>query len=92
MKVLDHFSDFAEVNLPIPNLLMRCTLLKGFITLDYLDRFPEGMQVKAGWLLEGKIHFETDVVAVLENAPSSFERLFTGKNLGTLVVQVSEEP
>ncbi|WP_439102077.1 NADP-dependent oxidoreductase [Congregibacter sp.] len=74
------------------NLLMRRTLLKGFIILDYLDRFPEGMEAMASWLMEGKICFETDVVEGLENAPASLERLFTGKNLGKLVVRVSEEP
>ena len=74
------------------NLLMRRTLVKGFIILDYFDRLPEGIQAMAGWLMEGKIKFETDVVEGLENAPTSLERLFTGKNLGKLVVKVSEEP
>ena len=74
------------------NLLMRRTLVKGFIVIDYLDRFPEGIQAMAGWLLEGRIKFETDVVEGLENAPASLERLFTGKNLGKLVVKVSDEP
>jgi NADPH-dependent curcumin reductase CurA len=73
------------------NLLMRRTLLKGFIILDYLDRFPEGMQAMGGWLSEGKLRFETDVVEGLEHAPASLERLFSGKNLGKLVVKVSEE-
>lgn len=72
------------------NLLMRRTLLKGFIVIDYLDRFPEGIQAMANWLLEGKIKFETDIVKGLEKAPDSLERLFSGKNLGKLVVQVSE--
>lgn len=74
------------------NLLMRRTLLKGFIVIDYLDRFPEGIQAMAGWLLEGRLKFETDVVEGLENAPASLERLFTGRNLGKLVVKVSDEP
>jgi hypothetical protein len=74
------------------NLLMRRTLLKGFIILDYLDRYPEGLQAMGGWLMEGKIKFETDVVEGLENAPGSLERLFSGKNLGKLVVKVSDEP
>ena len=74
------------------NLLMRRTLVKGFIILDYFDRLPEGIQEMAGWLMAGKIKFETDVVEGLENAPASLERLFTGKNLGKLVVKVSEEP
>jgi NADPH-dependent curcumin reductase CurA len=74
------------------NLLMRRTLVKGFIVIDYLDRFPEGMQAMGSWLAEGRLHFETDIVDGLENAPASLERLFSGKNLGKLVVRVSPEP
>ena len=74
------------------NLLMRRTLLKGFIVIDYLDRFPEGIEAMAGWLLQGKLHFETDIVEGLENIPKTFLRLFSGKNLGKLVVRVSPEP
>lgn len=73
-------------------LLMRHVTLKGFIVTDYMDRFAEGMQAMAGWLMAGKLKFETDIVDGLENAPTSLERLFTGKNLGKLVVQVSPEP
>ncbi|MEE2879607.1 MAG: NADP-dependent oxidoreductase [Pseudomonadota bacterium] len=71
-------------------LLMRHVTLKGFIVTDYIDRFAEGMQAMGQWLMEGKIKFETDVVDGLENAPASLDRLFTGKNLGKLVVKVSD--
>ena len=71
-------------------LLMRHVTLKGYIVTDYIDRFPEGMQAMGQWLLAGRIRFETDIVEGLENAPASLERLFTGKNLGKLVVKVSE--
>ncbi|MBU2605923.1 MAG: NADP-dependent oxidoreductase [Alphaproteobacteria bacterium] len=74
------------------NLLMRRTLVKGFIVIDYYPRFAEGIQQMAQWLMEGKLKFETDVVEGLENAPASLSRLFEGKNLGKLVVKVSDEP
>ena len=74
------------------NILMRRTLIKGFIVIDYLDRFAEGIQAMARWLMEGRLKFETDIVDGLEAAPSSLERLFTGKNLGKLVVKVSDAP
>lgn len=74
------------------NLLMRRTTLRGFIILDYFDRFPEGAQAMAGWLMEGKLKFETDVVQGIENAPASIDRLFTGANLGKLAVQFGPEP
>lgn len=73
------------------NLLMRRTLVKGFIIIDYLDRFPEGIAAMAGWLSEGKIKFETDIVeGGIEVAPTALGRLFRGDNLGKLVVQCSE--
>lgn len=74
------------------NLLMRRTLVKGFIVIDYYPRFAEGIAKMAEWLMGGKLSFETDIVQGLENAPSSLSRLFEGKNLGKLVVQVSEPP
>ncbi len=74
------------------NLLMRRTLVKGFIVIDYMPRFGEAIPHLAQWLMEGKLKFETDVVKGLENAPASLERLFTGKNLGKLVVEVSPPP
>lgn len=74
------------------NLLMRRTTLRGFIILDYFDRFPEGAQAMAGWMMEGRIKFETDVVQGIENAPASLDRLFTGANLGKLAVQLGPEP
>lgn len=74
------------------NFLMRRTLVKGFIVIDYFPRFPEGIQQMAGWLMEGKLKFETDVVKGFENAPASLSRLFEGKNLGKLVVECSQPP
>lgn len=74
------------------NLLMRRTLVKGFIVIDYFPRFPEGMQQMAQWLMEGRLKYETDIVDGFEKAPASLSRLFEGKNLGKLVVRVSPEP
>ena len=74
------------------NLLMRRTRLQGFIVIDYLDRFAEGAAAIGGWLMEGKIRYETDIVEGIENAPDALARLFTGANLGKLVLKVSEPP
>lgn len=73
------------------NLLMRRTLVKGFIIIDYLNRFPEGIAAMGGWLAEGRVHFETDIVdGGIEVAPTALGRLFRGENLGKLVVQCSD--
>jgi NADPH-dependent curcumin reductase CurA len=74
------------------NLLMRRTKVQGFIIIDFLDRFAEGAAAMGGWLMEGKLHYETDIVDGFENAPGALHRLFVGANLGKLVVKVSEPP
>jgi NADPH-dependent curcumin reductase CurA len=67
-------------------------LIKGFIIIDYFPRFPEGIAEMAKWLAEGRIHYRTDVVDGLENAPEAVNRLFDGQNVGKLLVRCSPEP
>lgn len=42
------------------------------------------------WLAEGKLKFQTDVVDGLQNAPAAVQRLFTGANIGKVLVKVSD--
>ncbi len=71
-------------------LLMKRVLLKGFIIIDYLPRFAEGIAEMAGWLAAGRIQYDTDIVEGLENAPEAVNRLFDGANTGKLLVKCSE--
>lgn len=73
-------------------LLMKRVTLKGFIIIDYFSRFPEGIAEMGGWLAEGRIKYDTDIVEGLENAPEAVNRLFDGANTGKLLVQCSEVP
>lgn len=81
----------AEEPVPGPynfaNLLMRRTLVKGFIILDYMNRFADGHEQLAEWVSAGKIIFEIDEVEGIENVPTALQRLFDGGNLGKLVVK-----
>lgn len=73
-------------------LLMKRVKVQGFIIIDYFPRFMEGIMEMAGWLAEGKIKYDTDIVDGLENAVDAVNRLFDGANTGKLLVRVSEEP
>lgn len=79
---------------PGPNnfqmLLMKRVLLQGFIIIDYFPRFPEGIAEMAGWLADGRIKYDTDIVEGLEHAPEAVNRLFDGANTGKLLVQCSQ--
>lgn len=73
-------------------ILMKRVMVKGFIILDYMPRFPEALADLRTWIAEGRIKYRVDLVDGLEAAPQALGKLFTGANKGKLVVQVSEDP
>ncbi len=74
------------------NFLMKSALLKGFIVIDYLDRWQEGLMQLGAWHAEGKLQYKVDVHQGLENAPEVVKKLFSGDHDGKLLIQISEEP
>jgi NADPH-dependent curcumin reductase CurA len=80
---------------PGPNLLpllLNGALLQGFLANEYRYLEAEFQQEMGQWLREGKVRYQEDIVEGLENAPEAFLRLFSGKNLGKLLVRVSNDP
>jgi NADPH-dependent curcumin reductase CurA len=75
----------------LTNILMKRARIEGFIILDYFPRFGEFIADMSKWVAEGKIKYDTTIVKGIENALSSLDMLFTGKNTGKLLIQVSEE-
>jgi hypothetical protein len=64
------------------NLVIQRARMEGFIVLDYLPRFGEGIAALTGWVKEGRVTFQEDIQQGLENAPRTFLRLFRGQNRG----------
>jgi len=74
------------------NLVIRRARMEGFIVLDYLPRFGEGLTALARWLGEGRIAHREDIQEGLENAPRTLLRLFRGENLGKQLLEVAKPP
>jgi hypothetical protein len=70
---------------------MKRARIEGFIIIDYFPRFGEFFAEMGKWVAEGKIKYDTTIVKGIENALPSLDMLFTGKNTGKLLIQVSEE-
>lgn len=73
---------------PQPFLLVNSAMMKGFIITQYMARFQEGIQHLSQWLAEGKLKHAETVVEGFENTPRAFIGLFSGENLGKMVVKV----
>lgn len=72
------------------NLVIQRGRMEGFIILDYLPRFAEGVAKLSEWVRSGAIVHQEDVQRGLENAPRTLLRLFTGANTGKQILQVAE--
>lgn len=70
------------------NVLTRRLKIQGFIILDYVPRFPLAQLKMMWWLKRRRIKDRTTLVKGLENASVALGQLFTGENLGKLVVEV----
>ncbi|RIL03073.1 MAG: NADP-dependent oxidoreductase [Proteobacteria bacterium] len=79
---------------PGPRNLMQLVIqrgrMEGFIVIDYLPRFGEGVAKLAEWVRAGRIVHAEDVQHGIENAPKTLLRLFTGKNFGKQVLEVAK--
>jgi NADPH-dependent curcumin reductase CurA len=90
---ISQYENFDNVYGPpnYANLISRRGRMEGFIILDYLSRFMEGVIALGGLLAQGKIKHRTTVVDGLENAPDALRRLFSGDHEGKLLVKVADE-
>lgn len=62
--------------------------MQGFTMLDYLQRIPEaGMQLGA-WMMQGKLKTREHVLDGIAQFPAALQLLFSGGNLGKLMIRV----
>lgn len=74
------------------NLITMRARMEGFNAFDYWDRFSNAVMQLAEWVEEGRLHHREHVVAGLDRAPEALNMLFTGDNVGKLLVKVADEP
>ena len=83
----------GQVN--IGQLIMCRSRMEGFLVTDHIDRFEEAIGYLAGLLVEDKLRYDETIVDGLENARETLDQIFTGQNIGKLLIRVaapSREP
>ena len=87
---ISHYNDSAPT--PGPSNLHRVTqrrlTLRGFIVSDHGVRMPEFYADMTAWVREGKIAYDETVLEGLDSAPKAFLGLFSGANMGKMVVRL----
>ena len=72
-------------------LVAQSVTIQGFVVIDYMDRFGEGIAQLAEWVMAGDIKFREEVVDGLDNILPAFLKLFDGSNQGKLLIRIPEE-
>jgi NADPH-dependent curcumin reductase CurA len=70
------------------SLLVSRASMTGMVVFDYADRYAQAAQEMAGWMAEGRLRAQTDVVPGLQTFPDTLLKLFRGENVGKLVLAV----
>jgi len=62
--------------------------MEGFLSFDHFDKYPEYLSKLARWKKSGLVSWETTRVKGFESGADAFLGLFSGENLGKMVVEV----
>jgi NADPH-dependent curcumin reductase CurA len=72
------------------NLLSKTATMQGFNALDEWGRFEEAFAALSGWERDGLLAHRETVFDGLESCVDALNGLFTGANIGKMLVKVSE--
>ncbi|MGQ0830179.1 MAG: NADP-dependent oxidoreductase [Microthrixaceae bacterium] len=70
------------------NLIARRARMEGFISWDYWGRWAEITETLGGWMAEGRLRHRSHVFEGLDAAPQALNAMFTGENIGKIVIRV----
>src|SRR5579875_3429188 len=72
------------------NLLAKTALMQGFNALDQWGRFDEAFEALHRWEQEGRITHRQTIFEGIESCVDAMNGLFTGANIGKMLVQLGE--
>ena len=63
-------------------------MLRGYLLYEYMDQIGAFRTEMAGWIADGSIRSVDTIFEGLESMPEAFFGLFSGRNIGKMVVRV----
>jgi NADPH-dependent curcumin reductase CurA len=73
----------------IPGLIVTKRLtLRGFVVMDFDDQREAALKNLQGWVADGRLKVQEDIIDGLENTPSALVGLLNGENRGKRMVKV----
>ncbi len=70
------------------NVVGKQLCLQGFVQAAHGDMAPAFIADMSAWIAEGKVKWRETIEEGIENAPAAFLKLFTGENIGKMLVKL----
>ncbi|MFW7379028.1 MAG: NADP-dependent oxidoreductase [Oligoflexus sp.] len=80
--------DVAQGPRNLTNAIVKRLSLRGFIATDHLNLHEEFVERMASWMKAGQLSAKETVVEGLDHAVEGFLGLFSGKNVGKMIVKL----
>lgn len=88
--LISQYNAIAPVAGPnnLANILIKRLKIQGFIVFEYWDHYPAFVVEMTQWIQQKKISWKETVADGIENAPEALMGLFSGKNVGKMLVKL----
>ena len=73
------------------HLIIKRATIRGFLVMDYTDRFREAITELTKWFQAGQLKYCERVTDGIENAPRAFVEMMRGANIGKQLVKVTDD-
>lgn len=88
---ISHYNEVGEqkkVTDILPICIFKELKVQGFQGWSYVARWSEGISEMSGWISKGDVKAEETIIKGFENTPGAFIGLFTGRNIGKMIVKL----
>ena len=72
-------------------LVIKAARMEGFLVRDYFDRYADVASKLQGWLLDGSLKYQLEMLDGLDQLVVALSRMFHGHNRGVQLLRLSEE-
>lgn len=72
----------------LAHIIGKSLRIEGFVVTAFMGQTAEFTKDLGGWFMEGKIQSQETVEDGIENAPTAFLKLFSGENMGKMLVKL----
>ena len=70
------------------HLLVKRARMEGFVIFDHMDRWDEAVSTLAGWIREGRLSYQEDILECIDTCPDALAGLYRGENRGKRIIRL----